>query len=252
MLISVVTVCFNSELTILDCLVSVQKQQGVNVEHIIIDGASTDRTLQHISDYANKCTNIRYLSEPDEGLYAAMNKGIGLANGDVIAILNSDDTYTDKNVLFNVLNFFEDNASQDILCTNIQFVSQSGRLKRLVKASWFSPSRLIYGWMPPHPGMFLRRSVYETVGCFDESFEIAADYEFCIRVFCVNGFEYSVRDFCSVNMATGGVSTRGIESTLVINKEITRACRNNGLSTSILLLWLRLPIKLILQYLVRR
>ena len=236
MKISVVTAAYNSIDTIEECIKSVQTQ--INADFIIVDGDSNDGSKNIILKYANKFKNLIVVSEPDFGIYDAMNKGIALATGDVIAILNSDDKYANQNILSRVSNDITKDKSIKILLTDIEFFIQkngSEKKSRKVRAGWFLPNRLKYGWMPPHPGMFISKSVYMKEGFYNTSFQIGADYQ------------YKVAKFTSVKMRYGGISTNSFRSTITITKEIIKSCKMHGYKPNYFFLILRLPIKKILQ-----
>lgn len=244
---SVITVCFNSVETIGRCLNSVSRQIGVPIEHIIIDGGSTDGTLDIIYNYLKGYDDVTLVSESDSGIYDAMNKGINIANGDYISILNSDDYYANNSVLFEIYCIFQKHNELDAVLTDIEFVDLKGNLKRKVNSKYFSPHRLSYGWMPPHPGMFLTSNVYQRYGMFRTDMKIAADYEYCVRIFGKGNASFLSKSITSVYMQQGGVSTRGLKSTLIITREIIRSCTINEFPVNVFFVFLRLPIKAFLS-----
>lgn len=249
MLLSVITVSFNSASTIAETMRSVQCQTYPHLEHIVVDGESTDDSLAVINACSDERTKV--ISEPDDGIYDAMNKGLRHARGDLIAILNADDSFADSKILEKVITSFSKNPDIDAVLTNVRFykanVSTGERIfTRYVKASWFKPKRLAFGWMPPHPGIFFRRNVYSDFGFFDDSYNICGDYEFVVRSFYKGRISYLIRDVCSVHMREGGASTRNIKSNLIITSEIVRACRQNGVRSFFWIVLLRLPIKWLL------
>lgn len=249
--ISVITVCFNSAPTIARCLDSVRSQRGVDIEHVVIDGGSTDGTLEIIENAMAISDNMVLLSEPDSGIYDAMNKGLKLATGRYIAILNSDDFYRDEHTLGKIRSIFQINSELDAVLTDIQFVDSKGVLKRKVKSKWFTPSRLSFGWMPPHPGMVLSSKVYERYGVFRTDMKIAADYEYCVRIFGKGGVTYLHSPITSVHMLEGGASTRGWQSNWTITLEIIKACQLNQFPVNVFLLVMRLPLKFIMSLVER-
>jgi glycosyltransferase involved in cell wall biosynthesis len=248
---SIITVCFNAHETIQLCLDSVADQLDVNYQHIIVDGGSSDGTLDILRQYSRSSKYITWISEPDKGIYDAMNKGIKIANGDIVAILNADDFYSSPHTLKEVSKQFYKNSSSDIILTDIVFFSKKHFNIRNISAEWFTPKKLTYGWMPPHPGMFVKRNVYERVGCYDISYQIAADYEFCIRAFLKERTRYTVFKYTSVRMRQGGVSSSGLRSTITITQEIVRACKSNRIDPNYILLIFRLPIKFLLKFISR-
>ena len=245
---SVITVAYNSVETISQCCHSVATQNQPLVEHILIDGGSDDGTVEFLMQYAASNGNVKLTSEPDDGIYNAMNKGLSQASGDIICILNSDDYFQHSEVLSTVYNLFDLHSESEAILTGIQFFNAEGRILRKVDPKWFRPNRLSHGWMPPHPGMFLKRSVYDSIGGYREDFNIAADYEFCIRAFLVKKIEYKAVSDTTVNMRLGGVSTNGLFSVVTITREIVRACQYNGIRPNFIFLLLRLPLKKLLQY----
>ena len=248
MLISVVTVSLNSVSTLEKTIQSVLNQSYESIEHIVIDGDSKDGTAKILDKYQNKISKI--VSEPDSGLYDAMNKGIKMSSGEVICILNSDDFYADTDILSYIAQAFAKKQYLEAVLTNVRiFKSESNKLifTRDVKAKWFKPQRLRYGWMPPHPGMFLKSHVYNHLGLYKQNYKIAADYEFFVRAFMVHKTSYEIHNVCSVNMKEGGISQKGWKSTAVINKEIVKACRENKIYTNSFVVMLRLPIKWFLK-----
>jgi glycosyltransferase involved in cell wall biosynthesis len=231
MKVSVITVCYNSESSIQKALDSVAEQSWPNIEHIVIDGASTDSTVGIVQ--ANIQRISHFVSEPDSGVYQAMNKGLQLATGDLIAFLNSDDMFSDANVLEKVVCAMQDQGL-DALYGDVEYFNASApdRTVRTYDSGRFSPARIAWGWMPAHPALFVRRAVYEQYGCFREDYRIAGDFEFVARIF-KNGQLNSVHlDQVLVRMQTGGLSTAGWGATYLLNKEILRACKQNDISSN--------------------
>ena len=242
MKVSVITVCRNSEDTIERCMTSVMSQTYSNIEHVIVDGASSDGTIDIVRKLAT--TNVVTVSEPDYGIYDAMNKGIRLATGDIICFLNSDDVYSDRDVVTDVVHQMA-SKNLDALLTDICFVSKSGRVVRNYSAKDFIPSKLRGGWMPPHPGMFVTRKKIFEAGLFEPSYKIAGDYEFCIKLFGLPELSWSYYSRRTVDMALGGVSTSGLKSQYILNCEVYRACRQHGINISFLKLSLKYPRKVL-------
>ena len=238
MKISVVTVCYNSEATIQKAIDSVASQAWPDIEHIVIDGASRDATVSIIQRNASAIAH--FVSEPDTGVYSAMNKGLKLATGDVIAFLNSDDVYSHPGVLGSVAHTMQAECL-DALYGDISFfhAHNPDKVVRIYNSGRFTPERLAWGWMPAHPALFIRREVYERFGHFREDFRIAGDYEFITRVFKSGQMKSRHVAQVWVRMQTGGLSTVGLGATYRLNKEIMRACRINGISTN----WLKLLSK---------
>lgn len=243
MKISVITVCLNSATTIADALKSVAAQTHPDVEHVIIDGVSRDGTvtLAHTLGRSGKII----LSEPDKGIYDAMNKGLQLATGDVIAFLNADDMYTDPGVLARIDSLMQQ-ESLDALYGDTEFVHPSNLSKsvRRYRSDRFRPDRLSWGWMPAHPALFLKREIFERFGGFRPDYRIAGDFELIARIFHRGELSYRHIPEVLVRMRTGGVSTGGLRSTLLLNQEVLRACRENGIASNWLKLLLKYPVKL--------
>jgi glycosyltransferase involved in cell wall biosynthesis len=174
-----------------------------------------------------------FVSEPDSGVYSAMNKGLQLASGDVIAFLNSDDMYSGPKSVASALSILEA-QKLDAIYGNVEFF-HPGKPQRVVRtydSGRFNPSRLGWGWMPAHPALFIRREVYERYGHFQEDYRIAGDYEFIVRAFKAGDLRSLHIPNVLVRMQTGGLSTAGLSATYLLNKEILRACRENGISTN--------------------
>lgn len=244
MKISIITVAYNAAHTIADTLESVAAQTHPGVEHIVVDGASTDSTLEVVKNHAQRIT--RMVSEPDQGIYDAMNKGLGLATGDVIGFLNADDVYADNGVLERVASIME-REELDALFGDAEFVSSArpDQPLRRYRSERFRPDRIAWGWMPAHPALFLKRSVYERFGTFRTDYRIAGDFELVARMFHGGTLVYRHVPEILVRMRTGGISTGGWRNTLLLNREVLRACRENGIATSLPKILSKYPAKLL-------
>jgi len=224
MKVSVITVCFNAASTIRDTIESVLSQDYPHIEYIIIDGASTDDTVEIVSSYRERIS--RFISEPDKGIYDAMNKGIKLAEGDIVAILNADDFYVNSKVISKVVEAFK-NSKADIVYGDIVIVDpkDTNKVIRYWKAGKYRPGSFKWGWHPPHPAFFVRREVYEEYGAFDLEFKVAADFELMARFM----ERYRLKSFylpeVLVKMRSGGNSTRNIWNILVANWECYNALK---------------------------
>lgn len=249
MRITIVTVCYNAERTIGETLESVATQSHQDVENIVIDGASTDKTLKIVERYTGTLAHV--LSEPDHGVYDAMNKGLARASGEVVGFLNADDVYADKNVLSRVVDIME-RESLDALFGDVEFFRPEDptRTVRRYRSARFSPDQIALGWMPAHPALFLRRRVYERYGIFRTDYRIAGDFEYCARIFHSNTLVYRSLPETLVRMRTGGISTSGWRNTVLLNREVLRACRENGIDTNILKIFSKYPAKL-LEFLIK-
>lgn len=250
MKISIITVSYNSATTIRDTIESVLAQGYKDIEYIVVDGASKDSTMAIVNEYSDKISKI--VSEPDKGIYDAMNKGISFATGDVIGILNSDDFYESDDVIESVVERFSSSQDSQLVFGDIVFVNANdlGTVTRFYGAEHFRPWKLRFGWMPPHPATFVRAGAYKEIGPYSVEYKISADYEMFVRLLLVHRYKFSRLDKVLVRMRAGGVSTSGIKSSLHLNKEIVHACRRNGIYTNIFMVLSKIPFKL-LEY-VRR
>lgn len=245
MKVSVITVCFNSGKTIRDTIESVLSQDYSNIEYIIVDGASSDGTMDIVNGYRERIAKV--ISEADKGIYDAMNKGIMAATGDVVGILNSDDFYDNGKTVSSVVEAFNNQPGVDMVFGDVVFVQPEdlSMIRRHYYAGHFKSWKLRFGWMPPHPGTFVKRSLYLQTGLYKTDFKIAADYEMFVRWLMVNKAGYKWIDKVLVRMRMGGASTSGVRSSILLNKEIVRACRINNVSTNLLFVLSKIPFKLL-------
>ncbi len=229
--ISVVTVCYNPGEILLEAIRSVQAQDFPNVEHVIIDGGSKDGTPERVAGLVRAGDVL--VSEPDKGIYDAMNKGIARASGDAIALLNADDRYADSGVLSRVAAAFDAHGT-DVVFGDISFFRAGAPdvSVRRYNSGMFSPGRIGWGWMPAHPATVLTREAYARVGQYRTDFRIAADFDFIVRAFATHGLSYTYLRDVFVKMQTGGVSTAGGATRRIIDAEMLRACREHGVPTS--------------------
>lgn len=219
-LVTIITVCYNSEKTIEDTIKSVISQTYGNIEYIIVDGDSDDGTIKIINKYFDKKNDIKFrvISEKDNGLYDAMNKGIDIATGDIIGILNSDDIYVDEYVISNVVDEFNTNNDIDLVYGDLVFVDEFDTSK--VVRKWIAgKGSFKYGWIPPHPTVFVTRSMYEKCGKFNINYKIASDYEMLYKFLEKSKANTSYIKRVLVKMRIGGESNRGIKSKIILNKE---------------------------------
>ena len=247
MKISIVTVAYNSGATIESTLSSVEAQAYPDLEYIVVDGGSTDNTLSQVEKYPSLVTKL--ISEPDQGIYDAMNKGIFNATGEVIGILNSDDFYSHPNVLNEVAAAFSEDPTLDVLLGDVDFVADHDLVKpiRIYQTGSFKPWMLRFGMMPPHPAVFVRKGAYERVGLYKLGYRIAADFDFMVRLLLIDNANYLVTNQRWVRMRTGGASTSGWRSNFISTKEMLRSLRENDVFSSMPMVLIRLPIKLIRQ-----
>lgn len=247
MKISIITVVFNGEKTIARAIESVISQGDVQIEYIVIDGESTDRTLEMILPYRQFITH--FVSEKDAGIYDAMNKGLGMATGEVIGILNADDFYANPYVLSRIMGQFN-GSSVDAVFGDLAYFRAANpeKIVRTYRSKGLDKKSLSRGIMPAHPTLFLRNSIYKKFGFFDPSFRIAGDFEFITRIFRDGKINFRYLPETMVKMQLGGASTSGLISNLILLRENLRACRKNGIKTNYLMLISRYPGKL-LEYL---
>ena len=224
MKISIITATYNSEAHIADCVRSVNSQTYDNIEHIIIDGASKDNTVKIIEETPNRVAKI--VSEPDKGIYDAMNKGIRMATGDVIGILNSDDFFTSDDVIEKVVDTFNNNDI-DALYGDVHFVDPNDLNKcvRYYSSAIFKPPLFRFCFMPAHPSFYMKRECYEKHGLYALDYKISSDFDLLVRYILKEKIncKYLKKDF--VTMRTGGVSTENFNSRVTLNREIVKACK---------------------------
>ena len=237
MKISIITVTYNSATTVRDTLESVNNQDYEDIEHILVDGASTDTTVEIIKSFPHV---KKWVSEKDNGLYDAINKGIQMANGDVIGILNSDDFFPRKNIVSKIAHAFSENKVEAVY-GDIAFVRPENldKVIRLYSSKKFTPRRFAYGYMPAHPSFYVKRECYTTFGSYKFDYKIAADYELLMRFIYKNKITHAYIPEVLVYMRTGGVSNKNILSRYTLNKEIIRACKENGVNTNMAVLSLK-------------
>jgi len=216
MKISIITITYNSAKTLRRALESVQSQTYGDIEHVIVDGDSTDGTKEMIEAYAKEHTNVRWISEKDEGIYNALNKGIAMATGDVIGLLHSDDTFFSSDSIGYIAAAFA-HTGADVVYGDLQYC-KGGKVIRRWQSNAFNPKSLKYGWMPPHPTVYVRKNVYAQVGKYDEWFRIAADYDMLLRIFTA-GYKTHYIPQVLVNMETGGASNKDTRARLSKTQE---------------------------------
>jgi glycosyltransferase involved in cell wall biosynthesis len=246
MKISIITVTFNSAETLPGTIESVLRQDYDDYEYLVIDGGSKDATVDIIKQFEPRFGGkMRWISEPDRGMYDGINKGIRMATGDVVGIINSDDFYH-RNDIFRIINSsFEENPGIQAIYGDVRFVTPDNLDKtvRYYSSAKFKPAKFRWGWMPAHPTFFTYRSNFDKFGLYKIDYRIAADYELLIRFLYTNHLpaRYIPVDF--MKMRTGGRSTNGIKSNIVLNQEIVRGCRENGIYTNMAMLFLKYFVK---------
>jgi glycosyltransferase involved in cell wall biosynthesis len=246
MKVSIITITYNSAKTLSTTLESVKSQDYPDIEHIIVDGLSTDDTMQIVGQFPHVS---KVVSEKDQGLYDALNKGILMATGDIVGLLHSDDFLASNTTISQIVEAFNNNDTESVIA-DIAFVRPSD-LKRVVRhysSKHWNPSKFVKGFMPPHPSFYCKREVYEQYGLYKTDYKIAADYELLIRFFWKHKVSYLIMPFTVAYMRTGGASNASLKNRLLLNQETVRACRENGLKTNLVKISMKYPIKL-LEYL---
>jgi glycosyltransferase involved in cell wall biosynthesis len=243
MKISIITATYNSAATLAGCISSVNDQTFQNIEHIIIDGGSTDHTLQIAKNIPNRVTKI--ISEPDNGIYDAMNKGIRLATGDIIGMLNSDDLYFDNLVLEKIAARFE-TKNVDCVHADLYYVNKDNvnQIVRYWKTCDYVEGAFKKGWHPAHPTFFVRKEVYEKYGMFNLDFRLGADFELMLRLFERYCITSSYLPEPIVRMRLGGATSKNIQNIIKQNIECFRAFKVNGIKVSSVYPFYRLLPKL--------
>ncbi|EGR0597522.1 TPA: glycosyltransferase [Vibrio cholerae] len=240
MKVSIITVCYNSAKTIKDTIESVKSQTYPNIEYIVVDGCSTDSTLDILKDYSDAIDVL--LSEKDQGLYDAMNKGLALATGELVGILNSDDVLADHSIIARVV---EASKNVEGVYGDVGFYDFTLTKKtRHYSSRDFHKAKFSRGFMPAHPSCYLKKELIQEVGFYSLDYKIAADFDYLVRAFSVpNSSFYYIQEEV-VKMREGGVSTSGISANILLNKEIIHSCRKNGLPCSWLSVLSKYPEKI--------
>jgi glycosyltransferase len=207
--ISIITAVYNSEKTLEEALISMALQTYTNIEHIVIDGGSTDGSKDIIEKHRNKIAV--YVSEPDKGIYDALNKGISKATGDVIGILHADDTFDNNEVLADIAKAFEKEQC-DVLYGNLLYVSFEGKIIRYWKSISFDRKMLSRGWMPPHPTFFVKRGIFSRIGNYNMQYRIASDYDLMLRTLLLSDIKVFYLPQIITRMKVGGASNRSLKN----------------------------------------
>lgn len=228
MKISIITVCYNSAKTLEDTIQSVMGQTYGDIEYIIIDGASTDGTLQILNKYKEDIDVL--VSEPDKGIYDAMNKGIAKATGSIIGILNSDDVFFDNHTIQKVVDAFNTSGAEAVF-GNLYYVKadDTNSVVRFWKSSPYKANGFSKGWHPAHPAFFVKKNVYEKYGVFDTTFNISADFELMLRFIAKHHIKTFYTSTVFVRMRVGGASNKNIKNIITGNKNIARAFKKNNI-----------------------
>lgn len=245
-MISIITATYNSAKTINDTIKSVLSQTNKDFEYIIVDGGSTDETIDIVKSYESEFSGrLKWVSEKDKGIYDAMNKGIKMASGDIIGILNSDDYYTSDDILQTIADAFKC-QNVDAIYGDIHFIKDGvpDKCVRYYSSRLFSPFWLRFGFMPAHPSFYCKRDVFDKSGLYRLDYKIGSDYEMMVRLFRKHKISsrYVPKDF--VTMRTGGASNSNLQSRLTLIKEDVKACRDNGIYTNELFICLKFLYKI--------
>jgi glycosyltransferase involved in cell wall biosynthesis len=243
MRVTIITVAKNAEATITDCLKSVNNQTYANIEHIIVDGKSTDNTLKLIGAFVTT-KDYKIISENDLGIYDALNKGIALSTGDVIGLLHSDDFFQSNFTVQQIVDGFNQ-FSTPILFAKVTYVDRKyiNIIKRVYSSPNFKPWVFRFGFAPAHPTFYVKKEIFEKYGLYRTDLEIAGDFDLMLRFIYKFKIPYTYINQCWVNMRLGGLSTSGISSMLQNNKEILQACKDNKIYSNYLLLYSKYFIK---------
>lgn len=248
MKVSIITTCYNSAVTIRETLESVSLQDYPSIEHILIDAGSTDKTMEIISQFPHIS---QIISEKDHGIFHGMNKGLSICTGDIICFLNSDDWYTQTDVISQVVEILEKNKVQ-VVYGDLQFVDRFNinKIARTWRSGKFYRQNLYYGWMPPHPTFFAMKEVYQKVGIFNTALRNAADYELMLRVLLKHEIDASYLPQVLVKMRRGGYSNAKLAHRLRANREDNMAWHINGLKPKLFTRYLK-PLRKIPQFFLR-
>lgn len=228
MKVSIVTATYNSEKTIEKCMNSVLAQTYSNIEYIVIDGLSIDKTLEKVKYLSEKHSNLIVVSEKDNGIYDALNKGIGMATGDIVGFVHSDDFLANTDVINKIVDVFKKNKVDGVY-GNLHYVAlnDTNKIIRNWVGKSFNMSMLRQGWMPAHPTLYLKKDVYHNNGVFDLSYKIAADYDFILRIFKQEELKFYYLPSTIVKMRVGGASNRSLKNIIQKSKEDYRAIKTN-------------------------
>lgn len=249
MKVSLITVCYQAEQTIAACIDSVLSQDYPDIEYIIIDGNSKDRTAEIVRSYGERIAV--FVSEKDAGIYDAMNKGILRATGDLVGILNADDLYAYPGVISDVVHAIREKQA-DAVYGDLVYVDEKDttRVKRYWKSGAYKDGSFRWGWMPPHPTFFVKRACYGQYGLFNTTFRISADYEMMLRLVHKNRVRVAYLPKVLIRMRLGGVSNASVQNRMLGNREDRRAWELNGLNPWFFTLYLK-PLRKIRQFIFR-
>jgi glycosyltransferase involved in cell wall biosynthesis len=225
--VSIITVVYNNVCGISSAVESVISQNYLNIEYIVIDGGSTDGTIDIIEKYQDKISV--FISEKDSGIYDALNKGIANSTGDVIGILHSDDRFCSIHTVSNMMNKIDRSKSEICFSDMVIVDNLSGKVLRYYMANYFKRWMFRIGWMPPHPTCFIKKSLFDEFGMYSTDYKIAGDFDLLVRFFYSRKIKWSYLDQISIKMSEGGVSNSGWQSKRLIFNEISRSLKSNGI-----------------------
>lgn len=248
MKISIITVVYNNVSNIENCIKSVISQDYLDIEYIVIDGGSKDGTIEIIEKYQNQVQT--FISESDDGIYDALNKGINHSNGEFIAILHSDDVFYSEHVVSDMVIQITKTRAEFCFSNMIIINSSSHKVSRYYKANFFKKWMFRIGWMPPHPTCFIKKELFNEFGLYSTQYKIAGDFELLVRFFYGRKIKWSYLDCITVKMLSGGVSNSGWRSKVLIHKEISKSLKSNDVWSLSIFQLIRYPIRL-MEVLIR-
>lgn len=241
--ISIITICFNSERTIEDTLRSVSEQSYDNIEHVVVDGASTDKTLEIVKKYQSG--KMLLVSEKDHGLYDALNKGFKLATGDIIGILHSDDFFANNDSIKDLVQIFENNPNCDAVSASVEIFKpkQMNQAYRKYNASKFKLWQFRIGNQPPHPGFYIKKEAFDRIGFFNSSYKISGDFDWLLRGLLKEKIQVVYSELVLVHMRDGGISSSGVKSKKIMNKENLRVLKSHGIYSNSIMIYCKYFLK---------
>ena len=244
MKLSIITVTYNSAKTLSDTLNSVASQNYKNIEHIIVDGGSSDNTLSLLKKYPFSKKKI--FVKKNYGIYKSINYGIEKATGDFVALLNSDDFYQSNDTISKIVKKIKKNRKYKIFLGNVVYFSNFNyyKIKRYYNVENFKPSHMVFGLMPAHPASFIHKDIYKNISKYNEKFKIASDFDFFLKTLFIKKIPFKFLKETVVRMRTGGISDQNWLSYIYTTKEILRSFKENSLNTSLVKILLRIPLKL--------
>ena len=243
MKVSIITICYNAESTILKTVKSVLEQDYKNIEYIIIDGASKDETVPILKGFVNN--EFRLISEKDDGLYDAINKGISICTGDIIGLLHSDDIYPNSSVISTIVSHFKSDQSIEAISSSVEIYKSDTFIYpyRIYKANSFKSWQFKIGIQPPHPGFFITKKAFEKVGYYRTQYKISGDFDWLLRAVFVNKLKVKYLEYVSVFMLDGGLSSSGWKSKIRMNNENLKILKSHGIYSNKLLLYSKYFLK---------